>query len=172
MERLIISLFFLSFLNLNAQQYLSNDGKITFFSEAPLENISAVNKKVSAAYDAESKHLVFQLQISDFIFPKPLMQEHFNENYLESDIYPKSSFSGKIISRVDSNAIVEGILKIHGINNKIRVPGILHHSENELNISANFIVKLEDYNIKIPKLVLYNIAEEIEVKVSVQLKKI
>ena len=93
MVRLIISLLFLSCLSLNAQQYLSKDGIITFFSEAPLENISAINKQVSAVYDNDSKEIVFQLYIKDFIFPKALMQEHFNENYLESDVYPQSIFS-------------------------------------------------------------------------------
>ena len=93
MVRQIISIF-LSFIcfHISAQQYIGYNGKISFFSEAPMEDIKATNDKVEAVYDAKTKEIVFQLRIKDFIFPKKLMQEHFNENYLESDIYPISTF--------------------------------------------------------------------------------
>jgi hypothetical protein len=170
MERLITSFFFLFLcVNLHAQQYLSLDGVITFFSEAPLENISAENKKVSAVYDSQSNEIVFQLQIEDFIFPKPLMQEHFNENYLESDIFPKSLFVGKVIQNKNGKAIVVGELSMHGKTNRIKVEGSLKQEDDKVIISSEFIVKLEDYNIAIPKIVMYKIAEEIEVKVNIEL---
>ncbi len=172
MVRLITSIVFLfSTTQLFAQQYLANNGEISFFSEAPMEDIYAVNKEVSAVYDAKTNDLVFQLEINDFVFPKSLMQEHFNENYLESDIYPKSIFSGKVISQDGKNAIVEGDLTIHGKTNKIKVEGILQQEKKVINISAEFIVKLEDYDIKIPTIVMYKIAEEIEVKVNIGLKE-
>lgn len=172
MVRLLTSIVFLfSTTQLFAQQYLANNGEISFFSEAPMEDIYAVNKEVSAVYDAKTNDLVFQLEINDFVFPKSLMQEHFNENYLESDIYPKSIFSGKVISQDGKNAIVEGDLTIHGKTNKIKVEGILQQEKKVINISAEFIVKLEDYDIKIPTIVMYKIAEEIEVKVNIGLKE-
>jgi hypothetical protein len=172
MERLITSFFFLFLcVNLNAQQYLSSDGVITFFSEAPLENISAENKKVSAVYDSQSNDLVFSLLITDFVFPKSLMQEHFNENYLESDLYPKSTFIGKVISLNNDVASVKGDLTIHGVTNRINVIGSLI-KKDKVRISADFKVQLEDYNIAIPKIVMYKIAEEIEIKVEVELKEI
>ncbi len=172
MVRLITSIVFLfSTTQLFAQQYLANNGEISFFSEAPMEDIYAVNKEVSAVYDAKTNDLVFQLEINDFVFPKSLMQEHFNENYLESDIYPKSIFSGKVISQDGKNAIVEGDLTIHGKTNKIKAEGILQQEKKVINISAEFIVKLEDYDIKIPTIVMYKIAEEIEVKVNIGLKE-
>jgi len=170
MERLITSFFFLFLcVNLNAQQYLSLDGVITFFSEAPLENISAENKKVSAVYDSQSNEIAFQLQIEDFIFPKPLMQEHFNENYLESDIFPKSLFVGKVIQYKNGKAFVVGDLSMHGKTNRIKVEGSLKQEDEKVIISSEFIVKLEDYNIEIPTIVMYKIAEEIEVKVNIEL---
>ena len=98
MVRQIISFFlFFIWFNCSAQKYIGDNGTISFFSEAPMEDISAINKKVSAVFDASTNDLVFQLRVSDFIFPKALMQEHFNENYLESDIYPKSTFLGKVV---------------------------------------------------------------------------
>mgnify|MGYP001244827819 CR=1 FL=1 len=172
MVRLIISLLLLSCLSLNAQQYIGSDGEITFFSEAPLENISAINKKVSAVYDNDTKDIVFQLFIKDFIFPKALMQEHFNENYLESDIYPKSTFTGKVISNNTDNSLVEGNLTIHGKTNKITVSGTLKDENNKFNISAKFIIKLKDYDIDIPKIIMYKLAEEIEVTVNIELKEL
>ena len=173
MVRLITSLIFLlSTVQLFAQQYFAKEGDISFFSSAPLEDISAQNHKVSAVYDSDTKELVFQLNIIDFIFPNPLMREHFNEDFLESDIYPKSTFSGKVIAQDLKNAIVKGDLTIHGKTNKIKVGGNLNQENNTVNISANFTVMLEDYDIKIPTLVMFKIAEMIDVKVTIELKEI
>jgi len=172
MVRLITSFFFLFLcVNLNAQQYLAKEAEISFFSEAPIEDISAVNNKVSAVYDDETKQLVFQLNISDFIFPKPLMQEHFNESYLESDKFPKASFSGIILEK-NEIIVATGTLKIHGESNKVEVTGSLEKTKNNVIINATFVIELTDYKIKIPKVVMYNIAEEIEVTVNAELKKI
>ncbi len=173
MVRQIISVFLFFFCFIcNAQQYIGNKGKITFFSEAPIENISAVNNNVSAVYDSDTQEIVFQLKIKDFIFPKKLMQEHFNENYLESDIYPTSVFQGKVFDQNTDNVRVHGSLSIHGEKNQIVVDGELFHKQDVVNIKALFSIKLEDYNIDIPKLVIYNIAEVIEINVDIELKEI
>ena len=173
MVRQIINLvFLLTCFSVNAQKYIAKDGVISFFSEAPMEDISAVNKKVSAVFDASNSDLVFQLKISEFIFPKALMQEHFNENYLESDIYPISTFTGILVENKDSKATVEGDLTIHGRTNRIKVDGVMIKNKNSAIISAEFAVKLKDYNIKIPTIVMYKIAEEIDVKVNIELREI
>ena len=173
---LVNKIFFFIFLiystSLHAQQFLTKTGKISFFSEAPMEDIRAMNNKVSAVYDNHSKQIVFQLYIKDFIFPKALMQEHFNENYLESDLYPRSIFLGKVISQDMQKSIVEGDLTIHGKTNKITVEGILKKENNTVYVLAKFIMKLEDYDIEIPRIVMYKIAEEIEVTVNIELKEI
>ena len=100
------------------------------------------------------------------------MQEHFNENYLESDIYPKSTFSGKVVQNKNGKATVQGDLIIHGKMNKIKVDGILIQNKKSVVISAEFAIKLDDYNIRIPRIVMYNIAEEIAIKVNIELKAI
>lgn len=173
MARLIISIFLLLFcLIVNAQQYISKEGKISFFSEAPLENISAVNKKVAAIYDDKTKEIAFQLYIKDFVFPKALMQEHFNENYMESEIFPKSTFLGKIVVHKDNVATVEGKLTIHGETNTISVQGNFEFNDNVALVSdVRFLVKLKEYKIKVPKIVMYNIAEEIEISVNIEMRK-
>ena len=171
MNKIIVFILLFSATSIQAQQYLTKSASISFFSEAPLEDISAKNSKVSAVYDVETKQLVFQLNISDFIFPKPLMQEHFNENYLESDKFPKSSFSG-FIGQLNDGAIATGTLKINGVANEVEVNGSLEKTSDSLIINATFVIQLKDYKIKIPRVVMYNIAEEIEVTVKAELKKI
>jgi len=167
---LLLLLLLIYCTNLYSQRFITKQAEISFFSETPIEDISAKNNKVSAVYDSKSRQLVFQLNISDFIFPKPLMQEHFNENYLESDKYPKASFSG-IIDELDKFSMAKGTLKIHGQYNEVEVKGSLVRSNDNVIIDANFTIQLKDYNIKIPKIVMYKIAEEIDISIKAKLKE-
>ena len=171
MNKIIFYILLLYSSNLYSQRFITKKAEISFFSEAPIDDISAKNNKVSAVYDAETKQIVFLLNISDFIFPKPLMQEHFNENYLESDKFPKASFSGNI-GKLNKVSIATGTLKIHGESNEVDVKGSLVKSDDSVVIDATFTIQLKDYNIKIPKIVMYNIAKEIEVTVKAKLKEI
>ena len=171
MNKIIIFILLIYSSNLYSQRFITKDAEISFFSEAPIEDISAKNYKVSAVYDLKTNQLVFQLNISDFIFPKPLMQEHFNENYLESDKFPKASFSGNI-GMLNEVSIATGTLKIHGESNEVEVKGALVEINDSIMIDATFTIQLKDYKIKIPKIVMYNIAEEIEVTIKAQLKEI
>ena len=177
MSRVIIFILLLFCIQVNAQKYIGKNGKIVFFSEAPIEDISAINNNVSAVYDSNTGEIVFQLKIKDFIFPKKLMQEHFNENYLESDIYPTSVFQGKVVDPKtyvikNGNTRVKGSLKIHGETNQIILEGDLIRKEDVVTIKADFSVKLADYNIEVPSIMMYKIAEEITIKVNIELKAI
>jgi len=169
MIRKILPLLFFISIDCYSQQYIANDGEITFFSYAPIEDIKAVNKKVSAAFDISNNDIVFQLYISDFNFRKKLMQTHFNENYLESDIYPKANFVGKVFALEEDSAVVRGLLTIHGVSNEIEANGMFIKNNNSIKISSEFNVKLEDYNVSIPTIVMYKIAEEILVNVEIKL---
>jgi len=168
--KIIISLILC--IEVQAQHYIGKQGTITFFSTAPLENINATNNNVTAIYDIDNRQIAFKLNIKDFIFKNALMQEHFNENYLESDIFPHSTFVGEIISQTQNIAEVEGKLTIHGITNLINVSGKFEVIDNIAIINeVKFYIKLSDYDIKIPKIVMYNIAEEIEVKVNIKMRQ-
>jgi polyisoprenoid-binding protein YceI len=169
MIRKILPLLFFISIDCYSQQYIANDGEITFFSYAPIEDIKAVNKKVSAAFDISNNDIVFQLYISDFNFRKKLMQTHFNENYLESDIFPKANFVGKVVALEEDSAIVRGLLTIHGVSKEIQANGMFIKNNNSIKISSEFNVKLEDYNVSIPTIVMYKIAEEILVNVVIKL---
>lgn len=150
-----------------AQRYKSTESYIRFFSEAPLENIDAINESSSAMIDAGDQTLVIVVPIKEFRFRKKLMQQHFNENYLESDKYPKAVFEGSIQgwdgTNGDFEAVALGTLEMHGVTQQVQVEGQLNKDENGLVLTTVFEVQLEDYKIKIPKAVFYKIAEVVEV---------
>ncbi len=175
---LIFFAIFFSAVSSQAQKYITKSGKISFFSDGPLEKIEAKNNKVNAAIDAKSGLIVFKVLMKSFVFEKALMQEHFNENYVESDKYPLSTFKGKITNIKDIDftkegtydATVEGDLTIHGKTNRIKTNGKFIVSSNSINGKSSFTIKLADYNIEIPKIVTGKIAEEILISVDVDLK--
>ena len=160
-----------------AQQFYTSKGKISFFSEAPLEDISAVNENVSAIIDSQTGGFAFRVKIVEFTFPNSLMQEHFNESYLESEKYPLSTFTGVIddFSDLDlsneQNLVVNGSLSMHGISKVAQMKANAKMINDELHISSTFDVALKDYDIDIPKIMIYKIAETIAVTVEIKLSK-
>ena len=174
MKKTIVFALLLSSTWVMGQKYKSSEGEIKFYSEELLEDITAINKKVNSVFDSESGQIVFSIPMTGFNFEKSLMQEHFNEKYIESDKFPKSTFKGKItgyeVDRRNPNTWAEGELEIHGVKQNIKVPGSLDFIDGKVVIHSVFIVKLIDYNIKIPQLMFQKIAEEIEVTVHIEYK--
>ncbi len=170
---LIAAISLASVTTTNAQTYLTKNGRISFFSKTSMENIDAVNNQVVSVLDSKSGVLQFSVQVTGFLFKKALMQEHFNEDYMESDKYPQAKFKGTIadISKVnftqDGNysVSVSGDLTIHGVTNKVSVPGTITIKGGKLAASATFNVLVADYKIDIPKIVQSNISKSIEIKV-------
>lgn len=160
-----------------SQKYLTKNGLIKFYSETPIETIEANNLQVNSALDISSGDFVFKVLMKSFEFEKALMQEHFNENYVESDKFPNATFKGKITNLKDVDfttdgeyeTLVDGELTIHGVTNKVSKKGTFTVKEGQIIGLSSFIVNPEDYDIKIPKTVVDNIAEEIEVTVEVKL---
>ncbi len=158
-----------------SQVYLTRNGTIRFFSEAPLENIEAVNRQVMSALNTETGEFVFRLPMRSFTFDKALMQEHFNDNFVESHTYPNSSFQGFILDlkKIDFDSggefdvLVEGKLTIKDVTKKVRESGTLTIKKGEVAGSTVFIIRPEDYNIRIPGRYVRNIASDIEVYVDV-----
>jgi polyisoprenoid-binding protein YceI len=159
---------------------MTQSGYIRFFSNAPLEDIEAENNKVRAALDITTGEVVFMITIKDFVFDKSLMQQHFNENYMESDKYPNAQFKGKIrnlesvkFDRDGKYAVtVFGELIMHGVEKEILADGYLEVVGELITISSVFVVQTADYEIKIPKIMFSRIAEEIEVTVDADLEKL
>ncbi|MCC5929156.1 MAG: YceI family protein [Cyclobacteriaceae bacterium] len=156
--------------NLFAQTHRSVESHIRFFSSAPVEDIEAVNAAGASLFNLSTGEIAFSIPIKEFRFEKTLMQEHFNENYMESDKYPTATFQGlvKNINTLQTNpqkVWAEGEMTIHGVSKNVRIEGELILQERILQIRSVFPVKLNDYNIKIPRLLFRNIAEVVEVTV-------
>ncbi len=154
-----------------SQQYMTRTGVISFYSKAPLEDIKAVNNQVYAIIDAGKKNLAFSILLKGFIFEKELMQTHFNENYVESDKYPKAVFSGAytgdLIPAKDGvyTITIKGNLSLHNVTKSIELPGTVEVKAGKLIATAEFKIKPEDYNISIPSIVRDKIAREITIHV-------
>ncbi len=159
---------------LQAQPLVTRTGYIGFFSKTPLEDIKAENRQVNAVIDPEKKNLAFALLVKGFLFTKALMQQHFNENYIESDQYPKAHFNGSYSGAVDLQkngsypVQVRGDLTLHGVTKNIEVPAVLEVQDGKLTGRSSFQLKPQDFNIKIPSLVRDKIAQQIDVAVKVE----
>lgn len=170
---LLFSLLILNLVAADAQVYATRNGFIGFYSKTPLEDIKAENKQVYAIIDAGKKMLAFNLLVKGFSFTKRLMQDHFNENYIESDKYPNARFSGNYTGEVDpaKNGIykiqVQGDLTLHGVTKALNVPATIEVKDGKLLGASNLKLTPSDYNIKIPSLVREKIAAQIDVHVSV-----
>jgi len=159
----------------SAQKLISRNGHIWFYSHTPLEDIEAHNRQVVSILDISTGDIAFNLLIKSFEFKKALMQEHFNESYMESDKYPKSAFKGKIINLDKINftkdgtypAEVTGDLTIHNVTKPVTSKGTIEVKGATVTARAKFISAPHEYNIDIPKVVENNIAKEVEVNVDV-----
>ena len=153
-----------------AQKYMTRTGKISFNATAASspEKIEAVNNEVANIVDAKSGDVVFQVLIKSFKFERALMQEHFNENYMESDKYPKAEFKGTIADMGGMspskdgtyNVKVSGKLTMHGVTKDVTVPGTVTVKGTSITLKAKFMLNLKEYNINIPSLVSDKVAKE------------
>lgn len=161
----------------NAQRYFTREGKISFYSETPVENIEAHNNKVLCIIDLSKGQVAVDMLIKSFEFKKKLMQEHFNENYMESDKFPKATYKGSFESPEKLKSLTDGTYTLP-VTGEISVHGVKQPLNKEIELVVNngmiltafdFEVKVADHNIKIPNLVIDNIAETIQVKVDLKL---
>ena len=175
MKRLLITIFLLEMSwTIHAQVYKSQDVLLSFFSSAPIEDIKADSKKGVSAVNFETKSIYFKVSIRSFEFAKRLMQEHFNENFLESSEYPFAEFKGNIKGPIDITkdgiypVTVQGDLNIHGVTKNYLVNGEFIVEKGIITGKSTFPVKLVDHHIKIPSIVIKNIAEIVDVTVVVK----
>ncbi len=177
MKKLIIlSTLMITGLLSYSQVYLTRNGFIGFYSRTPLEDIKGENNQVYAIVDVGKMNLAFTSLLKGFIFPKELMQEHFNENYVESDKYPKASFSGTFTGNLDVSkdgqypVMVKGMLSLHNTTKEIEVPATLEVKGGTLSGQSQFEIRPEDFRIDIPSVVKDKIAKEITVTIKVDCK--
>ena len=173
--RLFSIIFIFSFACfVNAQVYLADSCRVTFFSDGILEDIEAVSVmpegSTYAAYNSTNGKFSFKIPIKSFHFENSLMQEHFNENYMESDKYPFALFKGTIENK-DGSGMAKGEFTVHGVMKTRDIKGSIDKGEKGLTITSEFWVKTADHKIKIPKLLVKNLAEEIKVNVYCEFKE-
>lgn len=152
-------------------RFYAETSVVTFFSDGVLEDISAENKNVTSIFDSRQGEIAFLIKIKDFQFQKKLMQVHFNEKYLESERFPKSTFVGTLkgfdMTKVGVQQVTaSGRLLLHGVEKDITAPGTLEVKGRNILMKSKFKLKLADYNIVIPQVVWQNISEEVEVNVN------
>ncbi len=176
---LLVAITLLGSIAVQAQsKYFTRDGKISFYSDASLEKIEANNSKVATVLDVSTGQFEFSVLMKAFDFEKALMQEHFNENYVESSKFPKSVFKGKIENiadiKFDKDGIypikVKGQLTLHGVTKDIATNGTLEIKNGIIKANSVFNILIEEYGIEIPKLVSEKVAKEVKVTVNVSLE--
>jgi YceI-like domain len=175
MKKIVACFFGLAFVCLaNAQNIqITKNGKISFYSRSKVEKVEGENNEVSSVLNTATGEVVFAVLLKGFHFERALMEEHFNENYVESDKYPKSTFKGKItdVSAVNFSkdgvypVSVQGELTMHGVTKKILATGSVTIKSGKVNTYSKFSVKLKDFNITIPSLVADKISEDIDITV-------
>ena len=162
----------------NKEKLFIKNSHVSFFSWAPLEDITAVSNQLEGVVDLKTGSFYVRIPINTFIFPSSLMQQHFNDNYMESDKYPISTFKGNLNTSLIQEMNIgerfsiqaDGVLNIHGIEKDVIVDVFLEKNTNDkMNMFSEFDVNLKTYNIKVPKIVRMNIADTILVKVVGQL---
>ncbi|WP_203257028.1 YceI family protein [Hyunsoonleella ulvae] len=165
-----ILIVILSFLTVQkaSKKIIARQGNVSFFSYTPVENIKAENNQVLSIVDLQTNKIAVSILMNAFVFEKALMREHFNESYIESDIYPKATFEGKIID-FDPNLegvqtrMIKGDFAMHGVTKTLEIKVKIEKQNNMFVIHGAFEAVVEDYNIKIPPLLRGNIAKIINV---------
>ena len=177
MKQTFLTFLFAAILMLSSamaqDKYFTKSGHISFFSSTPMENIEGNNTTASSVLDARTGKMEFAVLMKAFKFEKALMEEHFNENYVESGKYPKATFAGTVtnFSGVDLKkngtykVNVKGNLTIHGVTKEVEAPGTITVENGQIKANSVFTVNPEDYKIEIPKLVREKIAKQIKVTV-------
>lgn len=161
------------------QKYITKNGNLKFeASVSSFEEVKAINNKTMAIIEILKSDLVVLSSIKDFHFKSALMEEHFNENYMESDKFPKATFIGKIegfdisdITSVTKSYKVSGDLTLHGKTKKVNTNVVVSMSSGNISLMGNFEIKPEDYGITIPKIMWNKIAEKVIIKYSLTLTK-
>jgi len=153
-------------------KYIAKNAYISFFSSTPMENILGESNEAVTILDSSNGEIVFQALMTTFHFKRALMEEHFNENYMESTKFPKAKFKGTIegfkkemLTAPVANIKITGVLNVHGVDKTITVPGTIGLQDGKLIATSKFKVTPEDFGIAIPSLVRDKIGKEMEINV-------
>ncbi|WP_298540168.1 YceI family protein [uncultured Aquimarina sp.] len=157
-----------STLSFGQGKFLTKQGYTSFFSTSPIEDIKADNNQVLSIIDSSTGNVAISILMKSFMFEKSLMQEHFNENYVESDTYPKAIFKGQILNfnKLDESeqiVTITGDITIHGVTKQIETKGKITKTKENILLTGDFPVTVADFKIEIPSIVANNIAKVVKV---------
>ena len=167
---LIIIFLFIVHTSVSQNIYICKNGEASFFSKSLIENIDGKSKSMSSILNTSTGEIVFVVPMTSFKFKKALMEEHFNEKYVESDKYPYGAYKGMINEKINYSAdgkfsiTSTGILTIHGVKKERTDSGTLVIKDGNISMQSEFNVALKDFNIKVPKLLIDNVADSVNVK--------
>lgn len=177
MKRLSIALVlaFVTFGSVQAQKQMTRNGHAWFFSSTPVEDIEAHNYQTTSIIDTETGDMAFIVLMRGFQFEKALMQEHFNEKYVESDKFPKATFQGKITNLDDVNfdedgtyeVTVAGSLTIHGVAQDVETTGTITIADGKVTAKSTFPITIAAHEIEIPGMVKDKIATVVDAHVDI-----
>ncbi len=156
-----------------AQKHFTKTGHVSFFSSTPVEDIEAHNYQATSVVDFESGVIVFRLLMKGFEFEKALMQEHFNEKYVESDEFPKATFKGEIVNLKEVNLAkngsyeveIKGDMTFHGVTNEVKTKGVFEVKAGKVTGKAEFKIVVAEYKINIPAVVRDKISKSVTISV-------
>jgi YceI-like domain len=174
---LLLWCFLFSYGTAISQRFVTRNGNARFYSKTELEDIAADNTQVMAIIDPGSKSIAVSMLMKGFLFKKALMQDHFNENYVESDKYPKAQFEGNYTDQLDvstnglTKIFIRGKLTMHGATKNVEMPATVMIKDGVLSCKAEFQLVPEDFQIKIPNLVRDKIARKVDVFIAFDLRK-
>lgn len=170
--RLLVILSVFKLGDVLGQQYIARQGQVTFFSYASVENIEAKNNQVLSILDLDKKEIAVSMLMRAFVFKKDLMHEHFNESYIESDLYPKATFQGFLLEGLENagpqTQLIKGKVNIHGITKEIEIKTTIQKTSNSYHLIGEFNLTVDDFDIKIPPILSNNIAKIVIVKFNFQ----
>ncbi|MGB7394200.1 MAG: YceI family protein [Pricia sp.] len=156
-------------LGFSQDKIIARQGQVSFFSYASVENIEAVNNQVLSIIDLSNGEIAVDMLMRAFVFKKALMEEHFNESYIETDLYPKLQFEGQIINwdAQDTSAqtkMVNGEMTLHGVTQQVELKTDIELIEGNYVLTGTFEVGVSDYDINVPPLLRPNIAKIIKIE--------
>jgi hypothetical protein len=178
MKKIIFLLSLALCFTANAQIYKTkkDQGSVHFLSKSPLEDIEATNKNPIIGYNSATGDFQSSVVMTQFKFKAALMEEHFNENYVESEKYPSATFKGKVNEKVDlskdgeNKVTVTGKMTLHGVTKDMTADGTITKKGDDVIVHSTFKLKIADYNIKVPSLYVQNIAEVVDVTIHATLE--
>ena len=155
------------------EQFITRQGTVTFFSYTNVENIQATNNQVLSLFSPSDSGIAVSILMRAFVFEKSLMQEHFNESYIESDLYPQATFEGTVVDfdpniQGEQTRIVKGDFTLKDVTKSREIKVKITKTDTGYNIEGDFNVSIKDHNIKVPGLLSPNIAETINVSFNFQ----